>query len=63
MRKIELNGDVWYTTKVDRSLAVEAFVWCKHQFGAHKSSWSMVGTRDFVFEQERDYLMFELKFG
>jgi hypothetical protein len=63
MRKIQMDGDVYYSTKVDDSLAIDAFVWCKRQFGPHKSRWAMVGTRDFVFEQETDYLMFELKFG
>jgi hypothetical protein len=63
MSKVEIDEKIYYTVKVDPAMSIDAFVWCKQQFGPHKSRWAMVGTRDFAFERDQDFTVFLLRWA
>jgi hypothetical protein len=37
--------------------------WCEHQWGNYNNRWFFIGEGVFEFNDERDYLMFMLRWG
>jgi hypothetical protein len=63
MKKIDIDGDVFYTVDVKREVALDALRWCKQQFGPHKSNWHMIFYGAFAFDRDTDYTLFCLRWA